>query len=153
MIIFRSSLANYFCNWQVDLKATGGTKKLLNIYAPAEGDKLNNPFFMSISKKIKKFIDKDESHSFILGGDMNAKLDPILDRKIQKISTNKYAEYTRLYQDLNAIDAWRATHGSEKQFTYQKKMINSDTTQQTRIDTFIVPESTQNFEIHICPYD
>ena len=76
------------------LKLKNQSILLYNVYAPADGDKNNNDFFIKLRERIDNDLTNlkaEGSHAtFIIGGDMNAKLDSKYDKKIQTKSNNKY---------------------------------------------------------------
>lgn len=85
---------------------------LVTCYAP---NSYQPPFFESLSKIISEMSDYD----VIIGGDMNAVIDPQLDRSkntLSNISAN--LALTNLIKNYALVDIWRMKNPTSKEFTF-----------------------------------
>jgi exonuclease III len=123
---------------------------IYNVYAPNDLNE-NNNFFIKLKNHLnlvkKKFHKKGLHLHIIHGGDDNAIIDPVLDKKcfsLNKKSTRKnYSGIKQYLHDTNALDSYRFMNKHSKKCSCIR--FNSDNSKhltvksKSRIDHFIVP--------------
>lgn len=105
---------------------------LASIYAPNWDD----PSFFS---SVLSLIPNLDSHTLILGGDLNCVIDPVLDRSSTRvISPSKMSQSLSTFMEqFGYIDPWRFTHPQSRQYSFFSHAHRSF----SRIDYFIMDKN------------
>ena len=119
----------------VTIEHNGKTFLLCNIYAPNSNDPT---FFAQIFKR----INDNETDFVIIGGDLNVILDPKLDKKSMKTTSEpKMSEAAKLIntslEENNWCNIWRLMHPDQTYFTWSRR---ADMTM-SRLDYFLIPQA------------
>lgn len=103
-----------------------------SIYAPNWDD---HSFFNSVISLIPNL----DSHSLILGGDLNCVIDPVLDRSSPRnIPSSKISQtLSTLMDQFGYIDPWRFTYPASRQYSFFSHAHRSF----SRIDYFLVDKN------------
>jgi hypothetical protein len=131
---------------------------ITNVYAPSEGEKENDKFFQVFTNKymntvseIKKMYSNKPIWE-VVAGDMNAKVNEELDKKIirQTYKPKDYDGFNSFMRATKLRDVWRELKGEEKRYTWVKNPSNIKESQETRIDyilTNLPKERIETIEI------
>ena len=105
---------------------------LASIYAPNWDD---HSFF----NKVLTLIPNLDSHTLILGGDLNCVIDPVLDRSSSRIiPPSKMSQTLSAFMDqFGYIDPWRFTYPSARQYSFFSHAHRSF----SRIDYFLMDKN------------
>jgi exonuclease III len=110
---------------------------LANAYAPT-GD--NIPEQIQWLNNLQNILDEYSHLNFIIGGDINTPLNPILD-KYNAPPNSQPSDYARawtaLFDDLNLTDIWRTLNPFKKRYTWRQGGRNSPL-KQSRLDYWII---------------
>ena len=110
---------------------------IINIYAPVT-HKENEEFFRNLKDKVQEIKDKNENKNirFIIGGDMNAKANCRLDKKIVNKNQFQFTAFKSFIKTHKLSDSYRYINGDKLMYTHSKsnKEISSIDDQETRID-------------------
>ena len=93
---------------------------LINVYAPNK-DKENVKFFNDLLAILRR-EDLDAEESFIVGGDFNCLLNPVLDKKGGSLTPRKavVTSVDCFQEELDLVDIWRVQNPITKGFTWSK---------------------------------
>lgn len=85
----------------------------VSIYAPTI---FETNFFPHVTNNLLSLID----YSLIIGGDMNAVIDPVLDRSssCSQVQLNSSAGLNDFVKTLNLVDVWRSGNPSNRNYTF-----------------------------------
>lgn len=102
----------------VRIKCENESYTLINIYAPTKNHPQSQ---LDLLAALKHILSENEDSSFIIGGDLNTYLNPILDRDCTKAeSLTKYAkEILNIMETNELIDIWRVLNPVTKRYTWQ----------------------------------
>ena len=119
---------------------------LINVYAPNK-DKENVKFFNDLLS-ITRREDLDAEENFIVGGDFNCPLNPILDKKGGSLTPRKsvVASIDCFQEELDLVDIWRVQNPITKSFTWSQKSPKIF----GRLDYWLISNSLQDFVSSSC---
>jgi exonuclease III len=125
---------------------------LVNVYAPT-GD--NVPEQITWLNNLQIILDEYSHLNFIIGGDINTPLNPILDKYNAPANSqpSDYAKlWTTLFEDLNLTDIWRILNPTKRRYTWRQGGKNSPL-KQSRLDYWIIsiPAIFDLNTVDICP--
>lgn len=102
---------------------------LVNLYAPNWDDE-------AFIKKITSLLPDLTSHHFILGGDLNCTINPLLDKSSpRQDSPSKVAKAISTFMDqVGGLDPWRFIYPDKKQFSFYSQVHKTF----SRIDYFYI---------------
>lgn len=98
----------YFCT-----NIKGRKIAFVSIYAPTI---FETNFFPHVNNHLLSLID----YSLIIGGDMNALIDPVLDRSssCSQVQLNSSAALNDFIKTLNLVEVWRSGNPSSRNYTF-----------------------------------
>ena len=119
---------------------------LINVYAPNK-DKENVKVFNNLLAILRR-EDLDAEESFIVGGDFNWPLNPVLDKKVGSLTPRKavVTSVDCFQEELDLVDIWRVQNPITEGFTWSQKCPKIF----CRLDYWLISNSLQDFVSSSC---
>jgi exonuclease III len=131
---------------------------ICNVYGPNEKGTKRDSYWKNVERKTKRIKTHLETKytkvEIIIGGDFNARLDPTLDKKINKGTEAPDLSVSSMIENLNLFDAFRTLHEDTREYTWLASPAgNSPDKQETRIDLWLTSEIENTLECRILPFN
>ena len=119
---------------------------LINVYAPNK-DKESVKFFTDLLAILRR-EDLDAEETFIVGGDFNCPLNPVLDKKGGSLTPRKavVTSVDCFQEELDLVDIWRVQSPITKGFTWRQKSPKIF----CRLDYWLISNSLQDLVSSSC---
>ena len=119
---------------------------LINVYAPNK-DKEISKFFNDLLVTIRR-EELDTEENFIVGGDFNCPLNPVLDKKGGSLTPRKsvVTSIDCFREELDLVDIWRVQNPITKSFTWSQKSPKIF----CRLDYWLISNNLQDFIASTC---
>lgn len=110
------------------------TYLIVNVYGPNDD---NPEFYIDLFE----LIEQQEEPNYLIGGDLNVTLDPLLDSRGSSDNHKRKREIINSFMDLqNVTDIWRAQNPDKFQFSWKPKGVRG-LNSSSRLDYFLLSEA------------